>query len=191
LSRVKIVKRKDHQGERSPEEKIVRWKDRQGKRSSGEKVVGKKIVWKKIEEQDCRGKRLSGTKIVWEKIVGVKDCRWKRSSGEKIVREKFVWDSHHLPPTTMSSRRGWPVSASQVDKAQKKIYRGVFPRWLGWLFRAAPCYAGQLKKIAVPITATARQLHFSRVDMRGGDGVSAKPSYLITYGRSFRLPARP
>jgi hypothetical protein len=23
--------------------------------------------------------------------------------------------------------------------------RGVFPRWLGWLFRAAPSFAGQLK----------------------------------------------
>jgi hypothetical protein len=33
---------------------------------------------------------------------------------------------------------------------------------------------GQLKKIAVQIRATAGQLHFSRIDIRGGDGVSAE-----------------
>jgi hypothetical protein len=33
---------------------------------------------------------------------------------------------------------------------------------------------GSTLKIAVPIRATAGQLHFSRVDMRGGDGVSAE-----------------
>jgi hypothetical protein len=40
------------------------------------------------------------------------------------------------------------------------------------LCRAA---AGQLNDISVPMRATAGQLHLSRrVDMRGGDGVSAK-----------------
>jgi hypothetical protein len=75
---------------------------------------------------------------------------------------------------------------------------GVFPRWLGWLFgwlfRAAPSFAGELKNIAA-MRATAGQLHFSRrVDMRGGDGVSAEAEALfifITYGRySARPPVR-
>jgi hypothetical protein len=57
--------------------------------------------------------------------------------------------------------------------------RDVFPRWIGWLFgwlfRAAPSFAGKLKKMAVLMRATAGHLHFSRqVDMRGGDGVSAE-----------------
>jgi hypothetical protein len=56
---------------------------------------------------------------------------------------------------------------------------GVFPRWLGWLFdwlfKAAPSFAGQLKKIAVPMRVTAGQLYFSRrIDMRGGDWASAE-----------------
>jgi hypothetical protein len=69
---------------------------------------------------------------------------------------------------------------------EKKSSRGIFPRWLGWLFgwlfRAAASFAGQLKKIAILMRVISRELHFSRtVDMREEDWVLASlvPRFFI------------